>query len=416
MKDTTRQKYMDTMARRADLIHDADEAFARNDVEGGKALTEQARALNEEIQGYQALLAEEQRFATPASQAPQDKARAEERAEILRNGGRITFSVEEVRASLGLRPTNSTTLGTGTLVEPTRVGSTIHNSVGRVSSIVDQVFVQDLTGCQAILEPILTADMTAQGAKVSTAAGTARTASDSTFDSAKIAPYEASVTSYVDRNLSRLTPVAYEEKIRSIAMRALRRKVASLIYNGDGQSSPDMFGIKTAKSTAGSALYKTVNVSSIAAGFLDSIVFAYGSDEEVGGNARLFLHKSDLAAIGKLRDSDNKRIYEIVPDPDNTNTGRIIDGGLIVPYTIGSALTALSSSTASSTAAIQHMVYGDPANFELGLFGPYSIRIDESVKAVERMDTILGDVFVGGNLIVQDGFIVATLPKTTTGG
>ena len=28
------------------------------------------------------------------------------------------------------------------------------------------------------------------------------------------------------------------------------------------------------------------------------------------------------------------------------------------------------------------------------------------------MNAILGDVFVGGNLIMKDGFVVATLPKT----
>ena len=55
-------------------------------------------------------------------------------------------------------------------------------------------------------------------------------------------------------------------------------------------------------------------------------------------------------------------------------------------------------------------------NYILGLFGPYSIRVDESVKAVERMNTILGDVFVGGNLATHHGMVVATLPKTGGGG
>ena len=296
-------------------------------------------------------------------------------------------------------------------MEPTRVGTTIRDGLAPVSSIIDQVSVQDLTGCQAIMEPILTDEMDAQSGKVSTMAGTTRTASDPTFSAAKISPYEVNVTSFVDRNLSRLTPVAYEEKIRSLAMRALRRKVASLIYNGDGQTSPDMYGIKTAKDVAGNALFKTVNVSSIAVGFLDDVVYAYGSDEEVGGNARLFLNKWDLQAIGKLRNSDGDKYYKIVPDPANANIGRIIDDGLIVPYTIGSALTALSKSTAGST-AIQTMAYGDPINYMLGLFGSYSVRIDESYKAGERMHTILGDVFVGGNLVVDDGFVIATLPKS----
>ena len=51
------------------------------------------------------------------------------------------------------------------------------------------------------------------------------------------------MTQYIDRNISRLTPVAYYNYIQSMAMRAMRRKVASLIVNGDGQSTPDMFGI-----------------------------------------------------------------------------------------------------------------------------------------------------------------------------
>ena len=89
------------------------------------------------------------------------------------------------------------------------------------------------------------------------------------------------------------------------------------------------------------------------------------------------------------------------------------DGGVIVPYSIASNLTALSGTTQGS-AAIQTMVYGDPMNYELGLFGDYTVRVDESVKAVERMLTILGDAMVGGNLIVDKGFVVATLPKTPT--
>ena len=58
------------------------------------------------------------------------------------------------------------------------------------------------------------------------------------------------------------------------------------------------------------------------------------------------------------------------------------------------------------------MLYGDPANYELGMFGDFTVRVDESVKAVERMLTILGDAMIGGNLIVDKGFVVATVAKT----
>lgn len=416
MNITTRQKYMDAMKRRADLIAQADAAFAENNIDQGRELTNQAAALNPEIEGYQNLLDQEGRFAgapTAALLDPEHRDQAEERAETLRNGGRVTFSVDEVLDGMGLgrRVKNSVTLATGTLLEPTRLSTTMRDNLPGISSILDQVYVQDLTGTNGILEPLLLTEPEAQAGKISTLAGTARTTiSDPTFGSVKISPYEVNVTTFVDRNLSKLTPIAYEEKIRELAMKAMRRKIANMIYNGDGQATPDMFGIKTAKNTAGGAMCKTVNLSEIKAGFLDEFVFAYGTDEEMGGSARLFLNKKDLKAIGDLRNSEDKRIYEIIQDPGNANTGRIIEGGLIVPYTIGSALTALTGSTAGSN-PIVHMIYGDPINYELGLFGGYSIRIDESVKAVERMNTILGDVFVGGNVIQPDGFLLGTLPK-----
>src|SRR5699024_8780005 len=123
-----------------------------------------------------------------------------------------------------------------------------------------------------------------------------------------------------------------------------------------------------------------------------------GGDEELGGNCRLYLNKKDLLALGKLRGTNEKRrLFDIVPDAANPNTGTIREGGTIVPYSISSKLTALSASVKGSS-AIQTMVYGDPMNYDLGLFGAYTVRVDESVKAVERMLTILGDAMVGGNL------------------
>ena len=48
---------------------------------------------------------------------------------------------------------------------------------------------------------------------------------------------------------------------------------------------------------------------------------------------------------------------------------------------------------------IPHDEEGNP------MFGGYEIRIDESVKAIQRMHTILGDVAVGGNVVEHQGFV-----------
>ena len=54
------------------------------------------------------------------------------------------------------------------------------------------------------------------------------------------------------------------------------------------------------------------------------------------------------------------------------------------------------------TLRLEAMLYGDPFNFELGLFGPYSIRVDESYKAAQRLKTILGDVMDPKDIPVQE--------------
>ncbi len=345
----------------------------------------------------------------------EERDKAEERGDALMKGHEVKFSPLEVGRALFLpRETEkSVTLATGTLAQPTGAGSNIRDALGYgVGAIIDQVQVVDLTGMAAYLEPYVISEPDAVGAKVSTAAGTARTASaDPTFGVARIAPYELTTTSYVDRNIARLTPANYYAKVFSMAMKSMRRDTVKMIFNGDGQATNDMFGIKTAKNVAGSSIFSTLEVSAIGPNLLTDLMFAYGGDEELGGNCVLYLNKKDLLALGKSGTNEKKRLFDIVPDASNPNKGTIREGGTIVPYSISSKLTALSAAT-QGAAAIQTMVYGDPQNYELGLFGDYTVRVDESVKAVERMLTILGDAMVGGNLIVDKGFVVATLPAT----
>lgn len=408
--ENNRRKLNDLMAQRDTQLSQAQAAYDSNDQASYTSSMEQVTNLNTEIGRVQDLIREEDRYpATPPSPAEQKDA-MEARVEALRRGDPITFDASFVRDQLRSLPSNSTTLANGNLVQPTGVGTTIRGADSAQSSIIDQVSVMDLTGLGGWEEPYVKAELLANAQKVAIAAGTLRVSSDPTFRIAKLSPYEVNVTSYVDRNIARLSPAAYDAKITSMAMRALRRAVISLIFNGDGQASPDFFGIKTAKNKDNEPIFKTVAVSGVNVDLLDDLVFAYGGDEEMGGNAALYLAKKDLKAIGRLRGTNEKqRLYKVASSPGNANTGTITDGGLIIPYALGSALTELTGATAGAE-AIQTMLYGDPANFLLGLFGGFSIRIDESYKAAERMFTILGDVMVGGNLIADEGFVVATVP------
>ena len=413
-----RRKMIDLMQQRAQLVEKAEALLKDGRREEYRAEMDKVAAMNTEIQDLQKLLEEQDRkFMEKPADPAEEKDKAAERGSALMKGQEVKFSVQEVRKALFVPGAveKSVTLATGTLAQPTGAGTNIRDPLGNgVGAIIDQVYVQDLTGMASYLEPYVISEFDASGADVATAAGTARTASsDPTYGVAKISPYELTTTSYVDRNISRLTPANYYAKTFAMAMRALRRDTVKMIFNGDGQSTNnDMFGIKTAKNVAGSTIFSTLNVTAVDADLLTNLMFAYGGDEELGGNCRLYLNKADLLALGKLRGTNEKRrLFDIVPDAGNPNTGTIREGGTIVPYSIASNLTALSSSSAGSS-AIQTLVYGDPLNYELGLFGDYTVRVDESVKAVERMLTILGDAMVGGNLIVDKGFVVATVAAT----
>lgn len=339
----------------------------------------------------------------PGSEGGEDK---EERAEEIYRSKKLTLSADEVRR--GLASLRSTLITTDSLAKPTGVSQTIDEGFNVVSSIVDQVRVMDCTGCgewtEAYVKSMPEADDGTDG--------TAPDPSDPVFRVAAIKPNLVNVVSYVSKNIEKLTPVPYAEKVRELALTALRAKVSKLIVNGNNGT---FYGIKNAVNTKSEAIYTTLAMTvSGGKGVIDQntlrkIVLGYGGDENVGANARLYLHKTDLIAFGDVRGTNEKKaVYEILPDAGNPNTGIIKDGGLAVPYTINSALTPLSG-TAQTTNAVNTMVYGDPMNYELGLFGDYTVEVSKDYKFGEGLLTILGEVMAGGNLIRHNGFMVCQI-------
>ncbi|MCQ2087991.1 MAG: phage major capsid protein [Bacilli bacterium] len=329
----------------------------------------------------------------------------EERAAEIKRSGRMSIEFDDVKA--GAFEQRSTLIASDTILTPTKSADVINDNLNPVSSIIDQVTVIDATGAGSYEEPYVKSESEA-GDRTDGLANS--TPSDPVFRVAKMAPQLIDVTSYVSKNIEKVSPVAYAEKIKQLALKALRRKVADAIVNGNGS----FFGIKTAKNTKNEDICKTLTVTSttIGAGTLNDIVFSYGGSDELAGNARLYLTKEDLKAFGDVRGTNEKKnLYEIIPDAQNPNIGTIKQGGLIVPYTIMSGLTSLSKATAGS-APIQTMLYGAPTNYEVALFGNYEVEVSKDYKFAEGLLTIMGEVMAGGNVIVDGGFVVVTLAAT----
>lgn len=396
-------------ARKAEIaqeIAEADEARTQE-------LDAEVDGLNQELTMLRSKLAVANKVQPlPDGGKPVDEA-MEARAAEMKSCGKITLTAQEVRRGLVAPIQRATTIATDSLAKPTGVGQNVEGTFNVVSSIVDEVRVMDCEGCGEWSEPYVSANAAA-GARTD---GTAATGSDPTFRVAAIKPNLVNVTSYVSKNIEKLTPVNYVAKVQEIALVALRAKVGALIVNGDGSN---FYGIKTAQNTKSEAIYDTLTMSldSSKKGVIDEktlrkIVLSYGGDENVGASARLYLNKSDLIAFGDVRGSDKKPVYEITPDAGNPNTGIIKDGGLAVPYTINSNLTALAGTAQSSTAVTNTMVYGDPMNYELGLFGDYVIEVSKDYKFAEGLLTVMGEVLAGGNLIKHNGFLVCQIAKGT---
>ena len=298
----------------------------------------------------------------------EDNKKIEERAKAFANTGKMTIENAEARSVL---------VSSGTLATPTEVAG-INDAVGaKVSSIVDLVKIVDASGMGAYKVAYVDTDATA----ATQTEGGAYNASEPTFDFVEIKPQTEAVLSYISKQARKQTPLNYQQKVNESALVALRKRAAKIV---------------TDKIVA-SELKVAVPLTALDEKTLRTVAFNYGGDESIVGAATLFINKTDLVALGDVRGSDEKPVYEITPDASNPNTGIIRDGGLAVPYCINSNLTAGT------------LVYGQAKCFELALFSNYEINVSEDFAFDKGLLAIRGDVELGGDVVVKGGFVVATV-------
>ena len=340
------------------------------------------------------------RLKTNTPEPARNTVEAEERAKTFAETKKTTISVEETRSAISKR---ATLVSGGTLATPTGV-SGINDMNDGESSIIDMITVENCEGMGSDKVAYVSAGMTAS-VQTEGSAINSGTASDPTFGYVTITPSSLGVFSQITKQAKKQSPLQYENKTKALALQALRKKAtASVIVAGLAAST--LVDEVTAALDANSK-------GKLGAGTLREMVLAYGGDEFSGGQGVLFLNKTDLIALGDIRGTNEKKaVYEIIPDA-NPNTGIIKDGGMAVKYCICSALTACNGTAQSSSAKQRTMFYGDPRNFELDLFSPYEVRVSEDFAFTSLMDTIVGDVEVGGDVVVSKGFVALTIAKGT---
>ena len=301
------------------------------------------------------------------SDAPNQAREMERRANALVATNRETVTNDEMRATL---------VSGGNIATPTHVGD-MQEPFTQVSSIVDMVYVEDCTGMGTYEVPYEKAPLTA----AKHTEGEDIAPSDPDWGIVTIIPETASVCSLISKKVKKLTPVKYEDRVRRAALTGLRRYASSLIVNKIKESD------LTVKQT----------LTAIDATTVRKLALAYGGQEGIEGHATLVLNKATLTKLGDIRGTNEKKaVYEINAD-DNPNTGTIKDGGTTVKYCLNANLSD------------DELIYGNLKCFELGLFGDYEIVVHEQTNATKLMLTIVGDVDLGGEVVVNEGFIHATV-------
>lgn len=296
-----------------------------------------------------------------------DKAEAEKRANEFVKSERMTITNAEARAML---------VSSGKVATPTQV-SGINEINNEVSSIVDMVEIED---CEGMGSDKVAYEFTAPTAGV-TSEGEAYAEGDTVVDYVEIKPTTITTISDISEQTRKQSPVKYEEKVRKNALLALRKKVSAIII----------------EKVLASDLNVAKSLTAIDEKTLRTLALGYGGDENVIGQAVLFLNKADLVKFGDVRGSDKKPVYEITPDASNPNIGVIQDGGLSVKYCLNSNLTE------------GKLLYGQPLKAKLDLFGNYEVKVSEDFKFNKGLLTIRGNADVGCDVVYKEGFIVGTV-------
>ena len=330
----------------------------------------------------------------------------EQRSQQLFDTGKIIFNVSETRSAL--------LTGDDGIVKPVGVSSDIKNPF-TVSSIIDMVKTENCEGMSEYQYPYMKKEMSASVTKEGNEAVDGG-ADDDMFGYESIKPMLITTYAEVSKDFKNLKPIDYRRIIEKEAFNSLRRKIGKLIFTGSYENTPpEITGIVNSKLISDDAIVK---IDGIDDHTLRNIVLNYGGNEESVLPAVLYLNKKDLIAFGDIRGTkDKKAVYDITPDTNNPNTGVIKDGGVTVKYCLNSTLKAISDTgTAADT---DTMIYGQPDNYVIGVFGDFKVTTDESVAFKKRMIAILGEANVGGAVIAVDGFIKirkkAVTPPADTG-
>ena len=341
-------------ARRAELTA---EASAEDVTETRLAeITTEAEALNKEEMEVRAKMALEVKNTTPVT-TPE----VESKADDFVRTGHMTMETRALLAS-------------GTIAKPTKVGG-VNGLAAVASDIVDDVHAFPLEGNGAWKAAYKkTNAVAADHTEGQAYGGTA-----STYDYVEINPSEWGILDEISKQVRKQSPLDYQGAIEEAAVSALRDKASAKIL----------------AAVLASSLKQAIFSRALDKDFLRSTILGFRPIKGKGA-CKLYLTQADLATLGAVRGTNEKKaLYEITFADETNTSGTIKEGGMAASFRI---LDGLTNGT---------QLYGQPGTIDMPMWGNYEVNTDEHGDYFKRgMIGILGTQTAGADLVALNGMQV----------
>jgi len=303
-----------------------------------------------------------------------------------------------------LRESRTIKVSSDGILLPTHTGKTIGEyPFKEFSSIVDKVNLINLNGGETYKKSYVKS----HGVAGNTTEANAYTSTEPTFDYVTISKVKLTCYTEITEELEKLPDLPYQAEVLKNIEISLKKKIASQIILGNG-STNNFTGIFSTNASA-IETSKDIEITTIDETTLDKIIYAYGGDEEVEGDAVLILNKNDLRAFATLRTTEGRKVHNV------DYKAQTIDG---IPYIINSNCSAISDT--ATTDGTYCIAYGSLKNYEVPVFSPVEIAKSTDYKFKDGIICYKASVFTGGNVIGFNGFLrvkksVPTPPENNGG-
>ena len=352
-------------AKRAELATEAESA----DVTETRLaeITTEAETLNREEMEVRAKMALETNNSIPVA-TPETESKADE---FMRTG-RMIMETRQL-------------LSTGNIAKPTNVGG-INGLAASASDIVDDVHAFVLNGVGTWRAAYKATDAAAAAVTEGSAVG----GTAATFNYVDINPAEWGILDEISKQVKKQSPLDYQGAIEDSAVSALR-----------DYASGKIIAAISASTLAQKVYSRTLNQN-----YLRDLVLGFRPIKGKGA-CKLYLNATDLATLGAVRGTNEKRaLYEITFDNETNTSGTIKEGGMAVAFRI---LDGLTTGT---------QFYGQPGCIDMPMWGNYAVETDEGGDYFKRnMIGIKGTQTANAGLVAKNGMQVvaqAAAPSGTT--